>query len=194
MAIANPITDRDAFGHWLSGFVDGEGHFCLYHLRHKKYRHGSYMTAHFDMAVRDDDSDIIGEIREFWNAGTCCFPKPRPGCKENGKIRFSVSRVSDLVNTVIPHFEKYPLRAKKRRDFLVWKQGVQILADIMARPNLGHGRNGVPKTTAQERELFKALVDTLKLQRKYETRTLLDVEQPQEPELMQRTFLPSCDR
>lgn len=40
---------------------------------------------------------------------------------------FEVTKLSDLINIIIPHFEKYPLQSAKFVDFLLWKRCVNIL-------------------------------------------------------------------
>ena len=42
--------------------------------------------------------------------------------------RYKVSSIKDVLNVVIPHFDKYPLVTQKRADFEIFKQIILILS------------------------------------------------------------------
>src|SRR5436853_7797737 len=44
-------------------------------------------------------------------------------------IHYNVSNLKDIVDVVIPHFDKYPLMTQKRADFLLFKQ----VSDLISR-------------------------------------------------------------
>lgn len=37
--------------------------------------------------------------------------------------------MKDIVNIIIPHFERYPLQSAKKIDFELWKQCVNLMVD-----------------------------------------------------------------
>jgi LAGLIDADG endonuclease len=113
--------DRDAFGHWLAGFCDGEGCFILSWRRSPRSVTG---IAKFVIAPRDDDRPILEEIRAFLGCGTVHARFHHAGKPQS---RISVPRVDDLANVVIPTFERFHLRAKKSRDFHIWCRGVRLI-------------------------------------------------------------------
>lgn len=39
---------------------------------------------------------------------------------------YSVVKISDIMNIIIPFFDKYPLQTKKRGDFLLWKKAAML--------------------------------------------------------------------
>jgi hypothetical protein len=47
---------------------------------------------------------------------------------QNQSVTFYVGNLSDLVNIIIPHFEKYLLRSAKSIDFQLWAQCVKLIA------------------------------------------------------------------
>jgi hypothetical protein len=165
-------SERDAFGHWLSGFVDGEGHFCLHRCKHKMAHGGKTLGASLAISVRLDDQEILREIGRYWGVGTFNFPTPING---NHAIRFQVASFRDLYLVVVPHFERYPLRAKKQRDFEIWKKGVEIMYRVKCRPPVSNGRRFFPKATDTERDEFQVLVDLLQKQRRYTTTDALEI-------------------
>lgn len=42
------------------------------------------------------------------------------------KCIYSVVKISDIINVIIPFFEKYTLQTKKRADFLLWKRAAML--------------------------------------------------------------------
>ena len=105
----------DSFGHWLAGFTDGEGNF-------------SCITGHgqcFRINLREDDKPILEEMRLRLGCGRIYFLKKTQydSCRRD-QYQFSVACMVDLVNIIIPFFDKYPLRAKKRFDYLQWRENI----------------------------------------------------------------------
>src|SRR5213078_1096808 len=98
-------TGRDAFGHWLSGFTDGEGCFYLGMHLYKGKKCYSCPTTNFHIILRQDDAPVLEEIRRFWGVGRLyiSFAKQTPNQKPQSG--FVVGRAGDLTSTVIPHFE-----------------------------------------------------------------------------------------
>jgi hypothetical protein len=188
MAKANPITpfpadiDRTAFGHWLSGFADGESCFKLGAVTFK----GSKLlhpNSEFSIDLRDDDSDTIRLIQSFLGCGRLFFRDNRrsklPGA--NPVVRLSVSRIEDQASIIIPHFERFPLRSKKSADFTIWRQGVLMRAAVSTQRqtytfklNSTGTRNvfaGIsPKWLPEQIDAFLALKNRLSQQRKYRNR------------------------
>jgi LAGLIDADG endonuclease len=160
MAATESITNRDAFGNWLSGFTDGEGCFFL-------GLHGNLPHASFLIAVRSDDHAVMSQIHEFWG-GIGMLKLRRPSRKAPGQpiSLLRVASVADLRRVVIPHFHAYPLRAKKRRDFLVWEQGVDWIARMRKAFTSGYGRK---RFTDERISEFLDIRDALRSQRKFES-------------------------
>jgi len=44
-------------------------------------------------------------------------------------VMFRVTAISDLINILIPHFEKYPLITQKQADFKLFKQIVELMIE-----------------------------------------------------------------
>jgi hypothetical protein len=164
MARSNSTSDRDGFGHWLSGFVDGEGCFRLLIIHNKRpNRVYDVPTARFELLLRSDDEAILKEIRAFWGVGTLGMRKE--SVKSSAATRFYISSAVDLMEIIVPHFDRYPLRAKKRNDFAVWRRGVELLYRVSRRPKIGKAGPGAfgtePKWTDAERAEFIMLIHDL---------------------------------
>lgn len=44
-----------------------------------------------------------------------------------GQARFSVQKIDDLYDTIVPYFRKNKLSANKKRDFELWQKAVEII-------------------------------------------------------------------
>jgi len=160
-----PIHDQktQAFANYVSGFADGEGSFMLRVLR-EDTELPVILGAEFAIVLRADDADILYKIKKFFNCGVVNL---HPGRKAaNNVAHYRVGNSVDLVANIIPHFDRYPLRAKKLRDYELWKRGVEIIYTIRCRP----GRKGklyIPQRTNDEIVEFIRLRDSIREGRKY---------------------------
>lgn len=164
-------VDRDAFGHYLAGLTDGEG--CFFLAMNPDRRTRAYSSIlQFVIQLRADDLPILQLVQSYLQVG-------RVGETQRKKIQgnrkpkfyFNVSGCLDLATVIVPHFDRYPLRAKKRRDFAIWRQAVLLAATVRRRRhyNMRRGRHGgfVSKWSPDERRTFMAYCDALRAQREY---------------------------
>lgn len=105
----------DAFGHWLAGFVDGEG--CFSMLAHNVRE--AY-SCQFLLTLRDDDEPILREIQARAGFGSVARRTPKNG---NSQAYWTVHRKEDCI-ALVALFDRYPLRAKKARDYAIWRTAV----------------------------------------------------------------------
>lgn len=155
---------NDGFGWWLSGLTDGEGCFFLqvYRCRGREaYR------ACFQISLRADDRRALELIHEHFRVGSIL----RTSARKNSRpvLRFVVTAWKDLATVIVPHYQRYPLIAKKRKDFEIWKTAVLLGNRVSARKtqSLGGRRGGLPKWLNSERKSFVLLNRMLKRQRAY---------------------------
>lgn len=167
----NQATDDDAFGHWLSGFVDGEGCFFLgwnsYCSGAKRYEGPA---AFFIIKLRSDDRPILDQIQSYWGAGKVTGEKATRGSRNSrSQSRFTVSAVPTLLDVVIPFFDRYELRAKKAGDFVIWRRGVELMARVQGEPRIWEpgARGHIPKWNPSRKREFQNLVDTLRDLRRF---------------------------
>ena len=147
----------DSFGHWLSGLTDGEGCFSL--------RWAGDITdgpcAEFAINLRADDVDILYIIQSYLGCGNIGNLKQTRG--SNPCVSYRVRKAGDLAEIIVPHFEKFPLRAKKRHDFEIWKEGVNLIWSVVKLPKY----IGALRWTLENRGEFGCIVQLLSNGRKY---------------------------
>lgn len=108
---------------WFSGFTDGEGCFMII-LR----KNGTAPNICFRIQLRADDKSILKEIHHTLGIGRTKDHKRkiiRPNW--NPAYIFEINKINDIVNVLIPIFDAYPLRAKKLRDYKIWREAAFIV-------------------------------------------------------------------
>ncbi len=117
---------------WITGFVDGEGCFSIHFVRQAErlgrrgYRTG-YQVAH-EFAVTQGARSVkcLHLLKRHFGVGQVYLNRRHDNHKED-LYRFSVVRRNDLMNVIIPFFEKYPLRTSKLNDFTKFAECVRLM-------------------------------------------------------------------
>jgi hypothetical protein len=165
-------VNREAFGSWLSGFVDGEGCFQLRNTRicrNDRYYRAPY--AGFYIKLRADDSAILQRIQSYWGCGILnnyVWPTPRT---PNPCRILRVYPLRYLADILVPHFDRFSLQSKKARDYTIWREAVLLLREINLRPvNAKKGQAGTkPKRSDAELDRFVRLYEQLRALRPYDS-------------------------
>src|SRR5437773_1578444 len=95
---------------YISGFVDGEGCFCVSFQPSQRHRFGWEVRPSFSVSQNVDRAELLYVIQERWRCG---FIRPD---RSDKTIKFEVRNVRDLVEKVLPHFRAYPLLSSKQAD------------------------------------------------------------------------------
>ena len=108
----------EAFGHWLAGFIDGEGCFGIHRLK----REGRICWAlRFTLKLRSDDQPILEKCQRRTGAG--CIRETKPPGHNPQAIWIVESRGGcEVIAAILDHF---PLRAKKARDYAIWGEALR---------------------------------------------------------------------
>ena len=115
----------DQFGYWFAGFTDGEGCFVI------AKNQVSYKCL-FVISLRVDDLPVLKEIHDRFKIGKLYFTPPRvtmsrPGysATHRATATWSVQSKSDVLR-LVAIFDRYPLRAKKRNDYRIWREAAML--------------------------------------------------------------------
>jgi hypothetical protein len=95
---------------YISGFVDGEGCFCVSFQPSQRHRMGWEVRPSFSVSQNADRAELLAVIRKMWGCG---FIRPD---RSDKTLKFEVRNVRDLVEKVLPHFRACPLASSKQRD------------------------------------------------------------------------------
>lgn len=115
---------------WASGFIDGEGCFTI----EKKMVRGSniYYRPKLQVQLRADDCWAIENLRLAIGGGVVYQRKEQKATHNRGLSKPTTQcewkNTEDLL-LVIKHFDEYPLRAKKLRDYIIWRKAVIIFIE-----------------------------------------------------------------
>lgn len=122
-----------AFGHWLAGFIDGEGTFAIERCNPRTGR-PSYSTR-MALILRDDDAEVIEEIHRRTGIGRVFRkrrrPDGRPGFRatSNPQVGWIIQSKADCA-LLVDLLDHYPLRSKKARDYAIWREAVIVREEI----------------------------------------------------------------
>jgi len=141
---------NDAFGHWLAGFIDGEGSFIVHGDGRKQCR--------LCVKLRGDDRPILDEIVERTGIGRVRIQTNNAGT--NPQFAWLVDSKSDCCRAVVL-LERYPLRAKKARDFELWREAVRLW--VAMAPRNGHARNNWSGMAALQEQMMDGRRFTLEM-------------------------------
>lgn len=109
-----------SFGHWLAGFIDGEG--CFRIKRGVAGRRHPYYVPEFTLKQRDDDASLIASIIERTGIGHLDEDRQRTG-NSNPCVRWTVHTMQDTP-LLCALLDEYPLRSRKARDYAIWREAV----------------------------------------------------------------------
>ena len=151
---SSPTLIDPLFCSWLAGFTDGEG--CFFAKIHK-----DKLNIKYEMKLRADDYLILKEIQSTLGVGTLTYHK-RPPDKptEMPYCRFTIRARMELYQILLPIFDQYPLRAKKKRDYEIWKEIIIIAANFP--------RQKGKQTAVELKEKLEPLIEKLTNIRNYQ--------------------------
>jgi hypothetical protein len=129
---------------WLCGFVNGEGSFYVPISKSKSTVTGYSVRLGFSIGQHSRDVDLLTSFVDYMKVGFITKDSNKPACS------YAVIGFNDVVKTIIPFFEKYPLYGSKQLDFILFleiaslmkekihltNEGLNNIKDIKSRMNL----------------------------------------------------------
>ena len=101
---------------YLSGFADGEGCFCVTFNKSKRHKFGWDIRPSFSVSQNSDRSEVLYLFKSYFKCGTL-----RPD-RSDKTLKYEVRKIADLVESIIPHFRRYPLLSAKKKDFNIFSE------------------------------------------------------------------------
>ncbi len=121
---------------WIIGFVDGEGCFSLGVVKQsdkkeetrirRGYKLGIQISHEFAVTQGEKSLKSLLSIKDFFGVGSVYINKRYDNHKEH-LYRYVVKRRSELLDVIIPFFEKNHLQTQKINDFKIFAQGVRSM-------------------------------------------------------------------
>jgi hypothetical protein len=135
--------------YFFTGFVDAEG---CFNVTVSPGARTWKVILMFSIHLQTNDLSLLYKIQAFLGGiGTIRFGR------DNKSATFSVAKLDDIVNIIIPHFKKYPLESCKAIDFQLWAQCAELMK------NKEHlTEEGLKKIIALKFSINKGLSDKLK--------------------------------
>lgn len=112
--------------HYLVGLVDGEGCFSVTFNKHKN-NHLPEVRLLFEIELREDDKEILERAKKTLNCGNIYYLNYERYKKWRPHYKYKVSNIKDISTKVIPFFQKYPLQAKKKYSFTLFKKVAKLI-------------------------------------------------------------------
>ncbi len=119
---------------YISGYVDGEGCFSISFSKRKKFLVGFETRPSFSTSQNEDRAQILFLMKKNFKCGSI-----RRDFSDK-TLKYEVRSLEDIVNKIIPHFEKYPLLSFKQKDFKLFKQ-----ICLLMQKNMHRNKNGLRK-------------------------------------------------
>lgn len=122
--------ELESDGWYVSGLTDGEGCFRA-SIRHQ-WKGNPSARVEFLLSLRSDDNEVLEWLQRYFDCGNLVLLQGRKcgnGNVSKPQLQFSVSSLYDIHRSIIPHFDKFKLRAKKRKDYVIWRELACLLAD-----------------------------------------------------------------
>src|SRR5690349_16674875 len=85
------LIPRSDFCSYISGFVDGEGCFCVSFHPSRRHRFGWEVRPSFSVSQNAERAELLHELKAMWECGSI-----RPD-RSDKTLKFEIRNVSDLV-------------------------------------------------------------------------------------------------
>jgi len=120
---------------WISGFTSGDGSFNLKIGSLATTSIGVRVQLRFGIGLHIRELDVIKGLAAYLNL---LYPlasksdevlniKYKNITTSSKVINFQITKFSDIVNIIIPFFDKYPIQGQKALDFEDFKKVVEIM-------------------------------------------------------------------
>ena len=105
---------------WIVGFVDGEGCFHIGINQNQEMRLGVQVLPEFTVVQHEIDEQVLYALKAYFGCGVVR--------KNHGtRLSYRVRGHKNLLDKIIPFFEKHQLKTRKRVDFTKFRKVVLMM-------------------------------------------------------------------
>jgi hypothetical protein len=148
----------------ITSLVNSDGCFDIQFrkdTRHERTNAPTYYRwkAQFIITSCKENEKVLEKVRKEFGCGSICI--------SGNQVRFSVQKIDDIYDLIIPYFKKNQLADKKKKDFMLFVKAVEIIQ-----------KNKGKNLTAWKKNDLLSLIEIQKSAVKYKNR-------PREPKWIQ---------
>ena len=125
VAVERPIISNQKIldPYWLAGFASGEGCFLVTLIKTTSNQLGYWVQLSFQLTQHTRDIELINNLKEYLDCGQTTV------YDNHNFIKYVVSNISDIMEKVLPFFDKYSIVGVKSQDYEDFKQVVLMVKD-----------------------------------------------------------------
>ena len=99
---------------WLTGFTESDGSFIIIIKKSVKSKFNYRFYPTFEITQNNIDKEIIESLHEYLGCGRLVYNR--------NAVTIVIRKISDIINIIIPHFDKYPVRGSKFISYLIFRK------------------------------------------------------------------------
>ena len=112
----NTPTLKRELGNYISGYIDGEGCFSVSFSKREKLKIGWEVKPSFAVGQNFDRREVLDLMKEYFSCG---FLRRDYADKT---LKYEIRSLDELLTKVIPHFESFPIKTSKQKDFILFAE------------------------------------------------------------------------
>lgn len=113
---ADNQQERSEMIGWICGFVDGEGCFSVSIIQNQTTSVGWQVFPEFVVTQGEKSRSVLEMIQRHFDCGRIYVNRRHDNHREQ-LLRYCVRSQRELIEKIIPFFQRYSLRTAKRKDF-----------------------------------------------------------------------------
>ena len=106
---------------FITGLTDAECSFSCIIKKNAAYKTGWRVEVVFQIGLHKKDLELLKLIQAFFGGIGVISTSPNSMCA------FKVTTLKQILNQIIPHFDKYNLITQKQADYILFKQIVILI-------------------------------------------------------------------
>ena len=132
---------------WLAGFATGESNFFI-SLQKSKTKSGLAVSLRFSISQHSRDFLLLKNFITFFGCGYVVKYQNRPLCE------FIVTKIDNILEHIIPYFEKHPVLGSKHFNYINFKNAACI---IKSKEHLNPNRKGLEQILELKSNIDKSI-------------------------------------